>query len=148
MSKDRLKSVMLNARDSDSNSPLHSACKNNHANVVRMLIEFGADLSWRNMSNQSPFHVSCEYASPEIVEAIFTASPADTFLDWRMIESAIKRDDAKLIGYLTTKDLSRLERTDKDGGVRKLGLEDMFDEALRLKSIVTFYITKINIFIK
>ena len=105
-----------------------------------MLIEFGADLSWRNMNGQTPFHVSCEYASLEIVEAIFTASP-ETYLDWRMIKSAIKRDDARLIGYLTSKDLSHLERTDKDDGVRKLGLEDMFDEALRLKSMKTYNIS-------
>lgn len=146
VSNTRLRSAMLNSRDSESNSPLHSACFKNHVSVVRLLIEYGADLCWRNMNDESPLQVSCQYSSLEIVKLIFEAAAAasgdetGSELDWQMIESAIKRDDAPLMIYLVGKDLSGLGRVEKDGGFRKMRLVDIFDEALKNKSNINLHI--------
>lgn len=129
MPNDRLVSLLLNSRDSNCNSPLHLACIHNHIEVVRTLIEFGADLTLTNMGGQSAFHVCCEHSNLEILKFLFDASWNQVSVDWQMIEFAIKKDDGQMIAYLVSKDLRGLTRKGK-----QLKKEDIFDEAFRIKS--------------
>ena len=49
----------VNAVGQDHNTALHMACKNNHAEVVRLLLDLGADPCIRNMQSSDPLMVRC-----------------------------------------------------------------------------------------
>ena len=55
--------VNINVWDSDGWAPLHIACLHGYADLVRLLIEKGADANVRTMNEwvHTPLHIACRY---------------------------------------------------------------------------------------
>ena len=52
---------LVNCRDSDGYTPLHRACYNGHMNVVRILLQRGADVDARTEDGWQPLHCACRW---------------------------------------------------------------------------------------
>ena len=52
---------LVNCRDSDGYTPLHRACYNGHMNVVRVLLQRGADVDARTEDGWQPLHCACRW---------------------------------------------------------------------------------------
>jgi hypothetical protein len=60
-------------RESDSWSPVHGAAFNNHAETVRILASYGADLNIKTCNGETPLHGACEYGYTEVVRVLLEA---------------------------------------------------------------------------
>ncbi|KAG5898407.1 hypothetical protein JTB14_030385 [Gonioctena quinquepunctata] len=56
---------LINATDKDKYTPLHRACYSNHVDIVRYLIQKGADLSAKTELKWEPLHSCCQWNSKE-----------------------------------------------------------------------------------
>jgi ankyrin repeat protein len=54
-------------------TPLHSAARWGRINIVKMLIEAGAEIDSGNVLNQTPLHYAVVYQHPEVVKALLAA---------------------------------------------------------------------------
>lgn len=52
---------LVNCRDSDGYTPLHRASYNGHMNVVRVLLQRGADVDARTEDGWQPLHCACRW---------------------------------------------------------------------------------------
>lgn len=52
---------LVNCRDSDGYTPLHRACYNGRTNVVRVLLQRGADVAARTEDGWQPLHCACRW---------------------------------------------------------------------------------------
>lgn len=52
---------LVNCRDTDGYSPLHRASYNGHENVVRVLLQRGADVQARTEDGWQPLHCACRW---------------------------------------------------------------------------------------
>ena len=57
---------LINCRDSDGYSPLHRACYNGHFNVVKVLLQRGADVEARTEDGWQPLHCACRWGEYEL----------------------------------------------------------------------------------
>lgn len=53
--------LLVNCKDSDGYTPLHRASYNGHANVVRVLLQRGADVDARTEDGWQPLHCTCRW---------------------------------------------------------------------------------------
>ena len=53
--------TLLNCRDEDGYSPLHRACYNGHADVVKVLLPRGADVQAKTEDGWQPLHCACRW---------------------------------------------------------------------------------------
>lgn len=53
----------INCRDNNLVTPLHRACRNNHIECVRLLIEHNADINARTLTHLTPLHVCAQMGS-------------------------------------------------------------------------------------
>ena len=60
----------LNTRDSEGNTPLHWGARNGHAQIVRLLLDRGADFRLKNNIEQVPLHVASENGHVEIAKLL------------------------------------------------------------------------------
>eukprot|EP00960_Hanusia_phi_P028212 747261-Hanusia_phi.AAC.2 len=60
------------------NTALHRACRRGHANIVRMLIDAGADVNRANSKLQFPLHVAAFYRQRACVEDLLKCERIDT----------------------------------------------------------------------
>ncbi|EKX40794.1 hypothetical protein GUITHDRAFT_75194 [Guillardia theta CCMP2712] len=60
------------------NTALHRACRRGHSNIVRMLIEAGADVNKPNSKQQFPLHVAAFYRHRGCVENLLKSDKIDT----------------------------------------------------------------------
>jgi hypothetical protein len=56
---------LVHVRDSDNYTPLHRACYNNHVEVIKLLIEYGADTRAKTHENWEPLHCACKWSHVE-----------------------------------------------------------------------------------
>ena len=54
----------------DWSTPLHEASREGHVEVVRLLLEHGADLRARDRSGKTPSEVASQYERLEIVQLL------------------------------------------------------------------------------
>lgn len=119
--------LLLSVRDSDANTPLHLACIYNHLSIVKLLIEFGADIDLTNLKDQNVFHICCEKANISILKYLFEIS-VNVQVDFLMIKFALESGKSEIVEFLISKDLTYLK---KEFNVDR---EDLFDMAFQLKS--------------
>jgi len=62
--------VDVNARDKEGDTALHDAARFGHAEVVRLLVAGGADLSIRNNAGFTALEVATDYNKPDIQQII------------------------------------------------------------------------------
>lgn len=62
--------VEIDAQDKKGETPLHFACLNGDPEIVRMLLEKGADCLMPNQENELAIHVACAEGHMEIVKII------------------------------------------------------------------------------
>jgi len=67
--------VNINIWDSDGWAPLHIACLHGYADLVRLLVEKGADVNVRTMNEwaHTPLHLVCRYSGAPIVRLLLEA---------------------------------------------------------------------------
>ena len=68
-----LPEVELNHRDVDNHTALYLGVHNKHTDVVRVLIDAGADLDARNNDESSPLHHACQSEALDIVKILVRA---------------------------------------------------------------------------
>jgi ankyrin repeat protein len=64
---------LVNAVDSHT-SPLHQAARGGHARVVRLLLDHGADVSWRDAAGKTALDVATEKCHVEVVAMLKAAA--------------------------------------------------------------------------
>lgn len=65
------KKIDVNVSNSDYETPLHLACQNNHFEIVKLLIDHGANLeACRDFSDHTPFHYACENGHENIIKLL------------------------------------------------------------------------------
>jgi len=61
----------IDAVDMDGFTPLHVACHCNHAEIVKLLLDNGADVNAHNsVCDEFPLNWACEYSNMEIVKIL------------------------------------------------------------------------------
>jgi L-asparaginase II len=60
----------LHAKTNDGYTPLHLACQNGHAEVVKALLKKGADLQTKKSFGWTPLQNACENGHVEVVKAL------------------------------------------------------------------------------
>jgi ankyrin repeat protein len=66
-------SSLISARDSDGSTPLHCACWKGHDDVVRLLLEAGADVNAENNNDHwgtTPLHAAAHANQKKIAEML------------------------------------------------------------------------------
>jgi ankyrin repeat protein len=53
---------LINLQDKNGDTALHLAATNNNFNVVKQLIDYGADVFLKNNDGKTPLHMACDYA--------------------------------------------------------------------------------------
>jgi ankyrin repeat protein len=56
----------VQAKNNDGDMPLHCACYSGHAEVVKALLEKGADLHTKNNDGYTPLYWACRYGYHDI----------------------------------------------------------------------------------
>ena len=72
-----LPEVDVNGRDDDDDTALHRAVRENHADVVQLLIDVGADIDTRNYNDQSPLDCANDSGAYDIVEMLVEAGAVE-----------------------------------------------------------------------
>ena len=60
----------LEYRDSDQNTPLHVACMHNNREVLKFLLDKGADVTARNKRNMTCLDVAIEWEAGEVAKTL------------------------------------------------------------------------------
>lgn len=60
----------VDIRDLDGDTPLHFACRNGHVNVIKMLLERGADKNAQNGLRETPLSLAVVYRRKEVVKLL------------------------------------------------------------------------------
>ena len=60
----------VNARDNFLNTPLVGAVKGRHLEIVRLLVEPGANLDAKDEEGRTAFHVAAEYGYHDIAKML------------------------------------------------------------------------------
>ena len=63
-------SINIDKKNGEGDTPLHSACRNNHNNIVGLLLEEGCNVTIRNIEGNSPFHEAALHGNSEIIELL------------------------------------------------------------------------------
>jgi ankyrin repeat protein len=68
---------LIQAKDPDGRTPLHWACRGVHMDILKYLVEKGADVNARDGSRETPLHLAAQAGSSEAVRRL-VESGADT----------------------------------------------------------------------
>jgi hypothetical protein len=60
----------LHVKTNDGDTPLHKACYNGHAEVVKALLKKGADVHAKANDGYTPLHCACRNGHAEVVKAL------------------------------------------------------------------------------
>ena len=60
----------MDERDNDQNTPLHIACRYNRVDVVRFLLDEGADVTARNARNMTCLDIAIEWEYEEVAKTL------------------------------------------------------------------------------
>lgn len=61
---------VLQAKDSDCNTPLHLSCRNLSIRIIKYLISKGANVNARNKSKLTPLHITIQCGNIEVAEIL------------------------------------------------------------------------------
>ncbi len=94
--------AFVNEPDSDGEPPLHWACMIGRADIVRFLLEHGADANCRDNDNDTPLHSAAINGSAEVVNVLFEYGALSTInaVDnhgYTALHSAAFHDNADVI---------------------------------------------------
>ena len=64
------KAEMVNAANSDKDTPLHWVASEGHIEVVKILLAEGADVNACNKDQNTPLLVACAEGHPEVVKQL------------------------------------------------------------------------------
>jgi len=60
----------LEQRDTDDNTPLHVACRHNRLDILKFLLDKGADVTARNKRNMTCLDVAIEWEASEVAKTL------------------------------------------------------------------------------
>lgn len=63
-----LTNEQLHFYDNHENSPMHFAAQKNHLEIIRILLQRGAQIDARNRKRETPFHWACAFADIDLIE--------------------------------------------------------------------------------
>ncbi|XP_077977717.1 transient receptor potential cation channel subfamily A member 1 homolog [Glandiceps talaboti] len=66
----KAKKTKLQARDKQMMTPLHVACMYKHCDVVKILLDYGADATTEDAEKRTPLHLACAVGSNDICKAL------------------------------------------------------------------------------
>lgn len=66
-------SDLINCRDADLYTPLHRACYNNHIQVVKFLLENGANIHAESLEGWKPLHSAAHWSQTEAAALLIEA---------------------------------------------------------------------------
>jgi ankyrin repeat protein len=75
-----------------SNNPLHLSAMNGHCEIVKLLIEEGADISSKDMDEKTPLQIALEKGHKSVVKVIITSSVWE-----QALRTAYHSDDKSMI---------------------------------------------------
>lgn len=55
----------INSRDEDGYTPLHRACYSNHLEIVKILLQYGADVNAKTEYGWTPLHSAVKWSNTE-----------------------------------------------------------------------------------
>ena len=117
-------SVSPNAVDSYGRNGIHMAAGNGHAQIVKLLVDAGADAAAENAEGSTPLHWACLNGHVDIVEFLLDKGAklsACNKAGRTPFDEAISRDQQKVLDYLES-------RKDKEDGEGKEQLADPEEE--------------------
>lgn len=64
----------INIKHKKRNSTVHKACSISRAavNILAILFDYGALVTWRNIDYETPLHTACEFNKSDIVEFLLS----------------------------------------------------------------------------
>jgi ankyrin repeat protein len=65
--------VNVNSKDSTGETPLHAAAKANRVNLVRLLLEHGADRKAEDVYGGTPLHYAASHGAPDAAKVLLSA---------------------------------------------------------------------------
>jgi ankyrin repeat protein len=71
----RVSPALVNLGDYDKNTPLHLAAIHNHADTVKLLLDYKPDVNARNTAGMAALHVAAKAGFLEVVKALLVAKP-------------------------------------------------------------------------
>lgn len=95
----------INDTDVDGNTPLHTAAHHGKLNIIKLLLQYGADTKRRNKFEQTALHLACKSKNISIVKELLKSSTVD-IIDYQdssgetALTYAVASGDLKLVETL------------------------------------------------
>ena len=99
-------SQLVHAKDADGRTPLHRACEGVHFEVVKFLVEKGADVNARNGFRDTPLHYAAQSGNADVVKLLLDngADPtARNNMRSTALIRAVQENKIELAEYLISK---------------------------------------------
>ena len=77
----RVDKLLRRVKDKDGNTLLHWAAKRGHVNIVKFLLDMGAEKDVNNINGRMPIHLAENYGHTEIVSLLTPESVPEPALD-------------------------------------------------------------------
>lgn len=109
----------LNVPEERKRTPLFEACLNEHADIVKLLLDKGANTALADEDNDTPLYIAAQNGNRPIVEFLLNKSKETLnfrsgFYKWTPLHAAAQNGHEAIISYLRDQG-SRLDPRDEDG---------------------------------
>ena len=91
-----LPEVVVNSKHTYGYTAVHVAAGNNHADVVELLIDAGADIEVKNNDGRSPLHVASRRGNFQVVKILVRVGVAQTTTETRVLPLRLVVDTPRL----------------------------------------------------
>ena len=79
----------INARNEQLESALYVAISEGYTEIIKQLIEFGAELKIKNISLRTPFHISCIRENITVIKILVESYDLD------IVQSVLREKDSR-----------------------------------------------------
>ena len=112
--------MLLESKNENNDTPLHVACINRYHDIVKVLLENGADMEAKNNSGYTPLHIACEKDVDKVVGILLEKGADIEALDNKertplILSSEVDRDGGDIPFKLLIEKGANIHATDMYG---------------------------------